>query len=667
MFLHFLSLSRPRATRHTQPATRNPQRATRNPQLPTRNTQHATRNPQLPTLSLFLFLPLFLGAAQSIPTDQLLGLDHRHQPTGKNVFPTPSEADRRNAFLHRAERVVQSRLENIDPSDTEKGGYGEIAAALYRNHHIDWANRRLLQLLEEPRGDMFWMFPTTAIAYIGRDTLPEEGRRALRDAWRTYMPFRGDTENHWLMYYVTLYLMNQLYPDDPPESWFTGKSSAENRAEAEEYLLKWMHETTSIGQGEFDATHYIGVYLMPLGYLYTWAEDPLMRRRARILLEYIMADFAVELHHGLLAGSHSRTDERQVIRPWHGVSSDFAWLLFDETYPTPGYGWYSFWYCVSSRFQPPDIIYNIAVDRTEPFLHRETKRPRRFIRFTDNTAPPTYKTSYLHPDFALGSHQGGVAHGIQHHSWDLMWRVEDPREAYNTLFTLHPVADAHTLQMYFPEHKGGLVEGIASQKKSYNSPDKFIGGSVHEKIFQDRDSLIVLYQIPEGLRFSHINGFFSRDLDPLVEHPSGWIFARGGDALIAYYPLAPYRWEPLEKGGKRLVSDSLRNGAVLQVASADEFPSFEAFQEAILTLDLEVHTHPEPAVFFRSLRGRDLFFSYSNTPTIDGQPVDYDSWKLFEGPFLNAERGSGRLHLTYKNQSRILDLNSLTIQDSFSN
>ena len=37
----------------------------------------------------------------------------------------------------------------------------------------------------------------------------------VREAWRTYMPLRGDTENHWVMYYTTLYLMAQLWPGEP--------------------------------------------------------------------------------------------------------------------------------------------------------------------------------------------------------------------------------------------------------------------------------------------------------------------------------------------------------------------------------------------------------------------------------------------------------------------
>jgi len=48
---------------------------------------------------------------------------------------------------------------------------------------------------------------------------------------------------------------------------------------------------------------------------------------------------------------------------------------------------------------------------------------------------------------------------------------------------------------------------------------------------------------------------------------------------------------------------------------------------------------------------------------VNGQPVDYTKWKLFEGPYLNAEKGSRRLTLTHGHLERVLDFNTLTITD----
>ena len=174
----------------------------------------------------------------------------------------------------------------------------------------------------------------------------------------------------------------------------------------------------------------------------------------------------------------------------------------------------------------------------------------------------------------------------------------------------------------------------------------------------------MLYDIAPGTRFPHINGFFSKDHAEVREDPSGWIFARGGDALIACRPLQPYSWKPIDGGGRRLFSPYLKNGIVVQVAARSEFPDMEAFRRAILALPLEFKLTPVPSVSFRSLRGKMLAFSYGDTPRVDGAPLDYAHWPLFGGPFVEASVDSEALTLKYKNMRRTLDFRRLTITDS---
>ena len=97
------------------------------------------------------------------------------------------------------------------------------------------------------------------------------------------MPYRGDTENHFLLYYTCLYLMSQLWPD---ADWYTGNSSAENMEEARQWIESWVRLTTTRGQGEYDSPHYMGVYLLPMSYLAAWAKDPAMKKRAQMMLDF---------------------------------------------------------------------------------------------------------------------------------------------------------------------------------------------------------------------------------------------------------------------------------------------------------------------------------------------------------------------------------------------
>lgn len=556
-------------------------------------------------------------------------------------------------FQGRVNEVVHHHAR---PAQLQTASYGTIASKLWLKEDKEWCSRRLVEVLKAgPSGDMFWMFPVTAVAYLDNGQLTPEARRALRESWRTYMPFRGDTENHWLLYYSSLYLMAQMWPNEPGDAWFNGKSSQENFREAEEWINSWVELTTRRGQGEYDCTHYIGVYLLPMSYLSAWSRDPVMKQKATMMLDYLIADYAAEQIDGIYAGAHARTDDRQVLEKWAGVSSDFGWLLFGLGYHSPGYGGYPLYYALASAYEPPEILKRMATDRPDGVLHKEMKRTRYRWRFHDELSGDVFKTTYLRNDYVVGSDQGGLLQPVQQHSWDVTWAVPDPRGKHNTLFSLHPYSGPLELQAYFTFAPDPATEVVYRSKKSYDSPGKFLGGSPYEQILQDKDTVIALYDIAPGTRFPHINGFFSKDLTELVEDPSGWIFCRGGNAWIAYRPLAPYSWKPIEGGGRRLFSPHLRNGTVVQVASASEFTNLEAFRQAILRLPLEFKLDPVPSVRFRSLRGSQLNFTY-------GQARDFSSWKLFDGPFMQSERGSRRLELRHSNLRRVLDFSTLTVQ-----
>lgn len=560
---------------------------------------------------------------------------------------------RRRRLIEKLARVEDAKLH-----------YAGIAARLWLREGVPAAERRLRELLEgDISGDMFWMFPVTAIAYLDKGQLSDGARALLRKSWKKYYPFRGDTENHWLLYYTSMYLMAQMWPETDGEGWFNGKSSKENLEEARRWIDGWVRLTTTKGQGEYDCTHYIGVYLLPLSYLAAWAEDPRMKKQASMMIEWVTADFAAESLDGIYAGSHARTDDRQVVEKWRGVSADFAWLLFGQGKETPPFGGYSLYYALAGGPNPPEILHRIATDRSRPYTHLEKKRTRNRWRFHDELHGPVFKTTYMTKDYAVGSDQGGVLQPVQQHSWDVTWRVDDPEGVHNTLFSLHPYSGMKELEAYFTFSPDFGTEAVWRSKTTYDSPDKLLGGSPYERIAQSEDAVIALYNIAPGTRFPHINGFFSKDLEEIEEDPSGWIFCRGGRARIAYRPLAPYVWKPIPGGGRRLFSPYLKNGTVVQAASVDEFPTAEAFREAVKALRLEYTLEPKPRVLFGTLRGKTMEFVYGETPRIDGKPLDYANWPAFGGPFLNARAGEPVLEMTHGGVKRTLDFRTLTVRE----
>src|SRR5438045_3259353 len=93
-------------------------------------------------------------------------------------------------FQQRRQSMIESLANAKGPAS-----YSNIAAKLYLKQDAELSSRRLIELLAQgPQGDMFWMYPVTAIAYLDRGQLSDAARKALRSAWKTYAPYRGDTE-----------------------------------------------------------------------------------------------------------------------------------------------------------------------------------------------------------------------------------------------------------------------------------------------------------------------------------------------------------------------------------------------------------------------------------------------------------------------------------------
>ena len=566
-----------------------------------------------------------------------------------------------STFAQRRDQVLNDAVAQSGAPDLQKGGLLDIAVCFQTGRNVDWANRRLAALLAGPQaGDMFWMFPIVTVMETGRTVLTPANRARLRACWKEYFPYRGDTENHWILYYSTLYLAAEANPGAGPEAWYNGKSSAENMAEAKDYLTHWMMINTAHGQGEFDSPNYIEEYTSGLGLLAGYCKDPQLQHLSKMMLDYIFYGYVVQQIDGEFGGAHSRVYPRQVVQPSRSPAASLGWVLFGIGDYQPHQGTEMLLACTD--YQPPEILNAIAHTESPPYVERELKRTRWHMRHpgpdaievTNRSTVPVYKYTYVDSDFILGCCQGGLLQPIQQETWSLIWKQGKGGSKLNTFFGLQPYSSSFEGTMYFAAAAATVTDLITRSKADYDSPDKLVGGSPYEQVWQDGSALIALYDIPEGTRFPQITTFFSRDLEERQSDPSGWIFAKAGPAYLAYFPLAPgtlkpMGWTGLLKGGaggwfsagygdfaqgnQCLVSEALHNGYVVQVASHRDYATLGEFKAAVLKTKLKVSTDPVPEVTYTTLAGSRFHARYGSPPEIDGQPVDFAGWPLFDGPF----------------------------------
>ncbi len=570
-----------------------------------------------------------------------------------------------------AAQFEQRRQRLLDVVSQERDrGFFTVTAKLVTGRDKEWALQMLDSLTtDESIGGMFYSYTAIGTYLRLKDLLPDSLKQKIRQAYRKRTMYRGDTENHWVMYYTGLYLAAQTWPNEARSEWFNGKSSTENFREAEGWLNRWMKTTSTIGQGEFDSPTYFTVFMTPMLTLHEHAKDPVMKRKAQMMVDLLFADYAVDHLGGNYCGGHARDYPEDIVNPLSAPAALWAWLYFGEpkteiwgeTRYHPRYrgGWETTFGAVSS-YRLPELIYRIATDRSKPYVETETKRVRNIIRFRQEKNPPVYKYMYMTGSYALGSLQGGILQPIQQHTWDVTY-VSD--KANNTIFTLHPFYSGKELAMFFPEEQKFLSDDVNRYHLVYTDPNKWNSSSPYEQTFQQKNAIIVLYSIDKDARQSHIDGFFPKTLDERIEDPSGWIFCRAGSVYVAFFPLKPYEWIE-EKINWRWRSNILKNGVVTEAGSADEDGSFEEFQKHMVRSKPALNENGNTlTVRYRTRSGDDMTFTYGGDRLLNGKKADFHSYKLFNGPFIQSELGSGVVRMFSQGQVRELDFNKVTIRE----
>ncbi len=555
----------------------------------------------------------------------------------------------------------QLRLQEILSKEPPASLYS-LAGRLAVGRDVDWTLAVLDSMASDQRTrGRFHGYSLMATYLHFRSVFPASLHRKVREVFRSRGLYRGDTENHWVTYYTALYLAAQIWPNEDGTQWFNGRSSEENFREAEGWLNHWMTITTTIGQGEFDSPTYLPVFLIPMLVLYDFAADTVMKKKAQMMSDLILADFAVEHLRGNYGGGHSRDYPADITNPIVAQSTRIAWLFFgepeEEFWDDPDFqprirgGWEVAWGALTG-YRMPEMILRMATDRSSPYVHRERKRVRNVIRFGDKMNPPVYKYTYMTADYVLGSLQGGILQPFQQHTWDVTYVSEKPQ---NTIFTLHPSHSSQELGMFFPEELKVLSTDVDRHKRVYTSPDKWNSSSPYEQTFQHENVLIVLYNIAPGAQHPHIDGFFPKTLDDRTVDSTGWIFCRGGNTAVAFYPLKQYVWID-EEVNWRMRSHHLKNGVVVEVASVRTAEEYDEFMQRIRSRRVQADDFDRTlTVSYASLAGDTLTFTYDGPRILNGKTVDITKTRLYDGPFMSADVGTGIIELRYGGRVRVLD------------
>jgi len=573
-----------------------------------------------------------------------------------------SVAQTNREYLNEFSRRQNVLLEYL----ASKPGTNDIFTAyakLYLNRDREQVFTFIEKFISEPHHNMFVCHHLIDFYLRFKRELPEHLRNKIRDFYVSNYWMRGDTENHWNLYYYGLLLAAEEWHQET--RWFNGKTSRQIISESISWFNQWVETTVTTGQGEYDSPNYTGVHMGSLLSLFDLSKSQEIRMKARMMLDYILADFAVDYLNGMYTGGHSRETHHQVTyagKDNNGTTIPIGFLYFGNTgfnEHTAQLG-FSIIAAVSS-YRLPFVIYKIATDRQIPYENREVHRTREKYRYCDSPYDTIYKYSYMTRDYCLSSTQGNTSTvETKIHSWGLSYVSEG---SHGKIFFMHPYYSYKDLGKYFPELPKLLLPQINHVRPYMTSPDRWNGGTPWEQMLQYKNTIIVLYDIPADDPFHFINGFFPKSLEVRETDESGWIFCRENNMYAAIKPLKPYIWE---EGSYfyRFRSYCRKNGIILEADSKKNYGSFEEFKNNIKTTylnmeDFEINMRVE----YRNSKGSLLSITYDGGHFINNNPVNYREWKTFDSPFLKCERGGKILKICYGNLEEVLNFNDFSITE----
>lgn len=489
----------------------------------------------------------------------------------------------------------------------------------------------------------FDVFAAMHLVCRWQDRLTDGTLDHIREIMTQGLHHRGNTENHWLMYYVGHLLAAEMWPDE--SVMWNGLRPCVVRDEAMRWLGGMIDRTARTGHHEYDSSQYHGWHVTPMIALADHAKDEGLRKQAEKMATLLIADMALEYFAGAWAGGHCREGYRE--NTWHYVGTSAALMpyYFGDEREDPMHIQAGMCPAVTAHYQPPVLLAELARERSVPRVVKKTKAPRTIYRHVEDETKPVRKYTYLSRSFALGSTQVGLPKGcggpIDLTAWDLTW---DAPKHEGTVVCNHPYLSPKRFSAFLSEVPQSIGRSVAAPKPYLQNPDRLFGASPFEQMMQFENAMLVLYRIPKDDATPYVNLYLPRSVR-WVER-GGWIVGNMHDFYVGLRPIGAYRWESIKEDqqvdGWLLRIEDVHAGLVVEAVEASDVASFDAFCDAIVQRGLDLHDWQDQGVVrYDALNGHRLEMVYDGDHVVDGERVDYDAWPLYGGPGIEAPLGAG--------------------------
>jgi hypothetical protein len=439
----------------------------------------------------------------------------------------------------------------------------------------------------------------------------------------------SQSDNHTTIQASSILLSAQMLKGESPEY-------AELYENWRVWWSQFLDGLAKRGFWETASPTYVERHLAPIYNLYDFAEDPLIQKKAEMLLDWYWAEISQELLHGVRGGAKMRVygtseGDRGAISAANDTMYGVHYLYFgdsdfEDNPRVPNAEMYSAVFATSS-YQPPDVILELGANPQArgSFEIKERRKGSCFVWDQSNVGERAYNSrryAYVTPDYILGSFQTDADKQFM------------------------PIAGQA------PHMQNSLVFATSPEARISWGEQGFIS-SGHINVFQHKNVVIASQAGHPELRLAyHLPAAGVLDQ---VDEEDEWLFIKEGSAFAA-----------IRRFHEILIIEAARSSD-----HANDFARFKAAvkQTQISTIPVDIdggfieYVSTNDDVMWFPLIDSDGSCRYGcscspsndKLPKINGQVVDWNAYPLFASHYVNSEWDSGLIQVMFNGKTLTLD------------
>lgn len=500
------------------------------------------------------------------------------------------------------------------------------------------------------------------------------------------------TENHQALYHTAELLAGQLLKDKTFKSGLTGQ---QHIAHAEDLLLRWLDFRFRFGFSEWLSSTYYDVEVMLLVNLFDYAENPVIRQKAGMVLDLLLFDLALNNYHGTLGSTTGRVYAPTLLKRTEGVSPVMKLCFGVGSFNTN-----NIMGAVSlslSSYHCPKVIQSIAVDYTKTFRNLQQSSfniedaVKYGLSYENEKDVQLFwgMQEFIHPLVIGMSKQISEKNDVWPYrnyekyiqkyenqitqygkvitpNLDRFALSESNIETYRTpdymLSTTNdyrPGASGYQQHIWqatlsrwatvFTNHPGSL--GIGT------TPNYWAGNSILPRVAQYENVMVAAYNIPENDQCGFTHAYFPRDaFDEIVEIGS-WVFGSKGKGFVALYSQLKTTWKADDKGKTYdLVAKGRQNLWICEMGSLKQWGNFHNFIEAVSKSKIEIH---DMKINYHSPSEGILEFGWEGAFIKDGIEINFRNEYRYNNPYCKMKFNQRFVEIKNGSDSLRLDLDNI--------